>query len=294
MSFSRDVKIELAASPPRLPCCRRALLHGLLYGAKGEGELITATYSDKPTADLALNLIKFAYGRQAEAVELRRGAHKYIVVTFSSKNAVKKLNLFVKTKDDSIICECPECRSAFVRGLFMALGSINAPGSAAHLELKLAEGERVGAIFDILCAEGLEPLVAKKGEDFRIYYKNRATVQDFLSYTGCNHAVFELVNFQLQKDLRNDENRATNCVTRNINRSITASGKHIQAIKKIEECGLTSAMPDKLRQTALLRLENPEASFDELAAMHTPPISKSGVNHRLEKIMDWYNLHVQK
>ena len=294
MSFSQDVKAELVSTPPRKPCCRRALLHGLLYSSIHEGECMTATFSDALTSELAVSLIKFAYGRQAETEDFRRGAHKYTRVAFSSKNAVKKLDLFAKTKDEGVICECPECTSSFVRGVFMATGSISAPGSATHLELKFPNAERVGSIFDILCASGLEPLVSKKGDDFRIYYKNRAAVQDFLSYIGCNHAVFELVNFQLQKDLRNDENRATNCVTRNINRSIKASSKHIQAIKKINDCGLMSALPEKLRLTAELRLQNPEASFDELAALHTPPISKSGVNHRLEKIIDWYARHIQK
>lgn len=294
MSFSQDVKAELASTPPRKPCCRRALLHGLLYSSSCEGERLTATFSDALTSELAVSLIKFAYGRQAEIENFSRGAHKYTSITFASKNAVKKLDLFAKTKDESVICECPECISAFMRGVFMTTGSINAPGSATHLELKFSNAERIGCIFDILCASGLDPLVSKKGDDFRIYYKNRAAVQDFLSYIGCNHAVFELVNFQLQKDLRNDENRATNCVTRNINRSITASSKHIQAITKIKDSGLMPALPEKLRLTAELRLQNPEASFDELASLHTPPISKSGVNHRLEKIMDWYAQHVQK
>ncbi|MBQ9161815.1 MAG: DNA-binding protein WhiA [Clostridia bacterium] len=294
MSFSQDVKAELAATPPRMPCCRRALLFGLLYDSQTDGERLTATYSDTSTAELCVNLIKFAYGRQADMWSLRRGAHKYSAVSFSPKNAVKKLDLFVKTRDESVIFECPECASAFVRGAFMATGSISAPSSASHLEVKLAHAERVGNLFDILCGLGLQPLTSQKGNDFRFYYKNRSTVQDFMSYIGCNQAVFEMVNYQLQKDLRNDENRATNCVTRNISRSITASAKQIQTISEIQARGLIGAMPPKLLQTAKLRLENPEASIDELAALHTPPISKSGANHRIEKIMAWCESHLQK
>ncbi|MBE6694301.1 MAG: DNA-binding protein WhiA [Ruminococcaceae bacterium] len=294
MSFSQDVKAELAATPPRMPCCRRALLFGLLYDSQAEGDKLTATYSDISTAELCVNLIKFAYGRQADVSELRRGAHKYLAISFNSKNAVKKLELFIRTRDASVIFECPECASAFVRGVFMATGSISAPSSATHLEMKHAHVERVGNLFDILCGLGLQPLTSKKDNDFRFYYKNRSAVQDFMSYIGGNQAVFEMVNYQLQKDLRNDENRATNCVTRNISRSITASAKQIQTIRDIQTRGLIEAMPPKLRRTAELRLANPEATIEELAALHTPPISKSGANHRIEKIMAWCESHLQK
>ena len=294
MSFSQDVKTELASAPPRKPCCRRALLYGLLCGAVCDGETLTATYSDAPTADLAVSLIKFAYGRQAEAEDIRRGAHKYTSVTFSSKNAVKKLELLAKTKDEGVLCECPECTSAFVRGAFMATGSINAPTAATHLELRIPSAERARGIIEILCTAGLTPLASQKEDQVRVYYKDRSAVQDFLSYLGCNKAVFDFINAQLQKDLYNNINRETNCVAQNINRSTVASGKHVQAIEAIRDCGLMSALPEKLRITAELRLANSAASFDELALLHTPPISKSGVSHRLEKIMDFYARHVQK
>ena len=294
MSFSRDVKTELCQTPPKKPCCRRALLHGLIYDAEIDGEILTSVYSHEETASLATHLIKFAYGRDAQECFIRRGAHKYTSISFESKNAVKKLSLFIKTRDESIICDCPECSFAFLRGVFMAVGSVNAPDSTSHLELKLEHPDRAGALFDILGGLDLQPLISHKAGALRLYFKNRSSVQDFISCIGCNQAVFEMVNLQLQKDLRNDENRATNCVTRNINRSITASGKQLAAIRRIEELGLLSAMPEKLQATARLRLDNPEASFDELAALHTPPISKSGANHRLEKIMAWYEQHAKK
>jgi DNA-binding protein WhiA len=265
-----------------------------MYDAEIDGEQLTSVYSHEETAHVSVQLTKFAYGRDAQECFIRRGAHKYTSVSFASKNAIKKLSLFIKTRDQSIICECPECSFAFLRGVFMVAGSVNAPDSTSHLELKLRHPDRAGALFDILGNLDLLPLISHKASALRLYFKNRSAVQDFMSCIGCNQAVFEMVNLQLQKDLRNDENRATNCVTRNINRSITASGKQLSAIRRIDELGLLPAMPEKLQATARLRLDNPEASFEELAALHTPPISKSGANHRLEKIMAWYEQHVKK
>ena len=120
-----------------------------------------------------------------------------------------------------------------------------------------------------------------------IYFKAADVIEDIITYFGSNNSVFELINAKIEREIRNDENRATNCVARNIMKSVQASSKQFEAIEKIIYHGLFESLPDELRTTASLRYSNLDVSMAELAALHDPPISKSGLNHRLNKIMDF-------
>ena len=101
---------------------------------------------------------------------------------------------------------------------------------------------------------------------------------------GATNAAFELMNCKIERTIRNEENRATNCVARNISRSVEASRRQIEEIETLVTSGRIDTLPYDLKVTARLRLENPESSLTELALMHVPPISKSGLNHRLQKL----------
>ena len=111
-------------------------------------------------------------------------------------------------------------------------------------------------------------------------------ISDILYFLGAVGPSFEYANAGIEKEIRNNENRATNCVTKNIYKSVSASKKQIDAIEKLIATHKFDALPEELKQTALIRLENEEASLMELALMHNPPISKSGLNHRLKKICE--------
>ena len=117
-----------------------------------------------------------------------------------------------------------------------------------------------------------------------VYFKSNTVISDILSYAGAMKASFEVTNTFIERDIRNNENRATNFVAKNISKSVTATQKQISAINKLIEKGKLDGLSTELIQTALLRLENDDISLAELALMHEPPISKSGLNHRLEKI----------
>jgi DNA-binding protein WhiA len=105
---------------------------------------------------------------------------------------------------------------------------------------------------------------------------------------GATSSVFHFFNAQIERSIRNDENRATNCVTENINRAIRTGAKHLAAIQYLEDHDLIPALPEELQFTARLRLNNPDITLSELAELHFPPVSKSGVYHRLEKVMAFY------
>ena len=121
---------------------------------------------------------------------------------------------------------------------------------------------------------------------FGLYYKNNAAISDLLYYIGCSATSFDVANVCIERDIRNNENRATNCVARNISRSVDASRKQIAAIEALIATRKIDTLSDELRYTAALRMENESASLLELALMHEPPISKSGLNRRLTKLME--------
>ena len=116
-------------------------------------------------------------------------------------------------------------------------------------------------------------------------------ISDILYYTGAVKMSFEYSNTGIEKEIRNYENRATNCVAKNIYRAVNASHKQIEAIEALIESHKFDSLPEELRETALIRLNNPESTMIELSLMHSPPISKSGLNHRLKKIVE-FAIHI--
>ena len=108
-----------------------------------------------------------------------------------------------------------------------------------------------------------------------------------LTYLGNVKSVFDLMNAKIEREIRNSVNRSTNCVAGNISKSVSAAQNQIAAIAKIEGAGKLAMLPDELFDTAKLRMENPSASLAELARLHNPPISKSGLTHRISKIIEY-------
>jgi DNA-binding protein WhiA len=111
-------------------------------------------------------------------------------------------------------------------------------------------------------------------------------VEDLLAIMGAQHTIFEVINSRIEREIRNNENRATNCVAKNIEKTIFAATRHVEAINKLMEHGKLENLPEGVKITAMLRYRNPDATLDELARMHEPTISKSGLNHRLQKILE--------
>ena len=118
-----------------------------------------------------------------------------------------------------------------------------------------------------------------------IYIKESSIIEDFMTFIGAPHVTLSIMNVKILRDIRNNENRATNCVTRNISRTVGAASKHIEAIGFLKDAGKLDMLPPELAQTAHLRVEYDSASLSELAMLHEPPITKSGLNGRLSRIL---------
>ena len=302
MSFASDIRDELGQLPIKPLCCRRAYLYGLIYGAEVEGDRITATFpvvkeAAFHTHEQAVGLIHTLFSREADVTHESRGAHRYAHVSFDYKAAAKNLRAMINLPEEEAACEtltrfmgfkCEHCAAHFLRGVFIACGTVNDPAKSYHLEIKLSPDGRVEPLRILLAESGYEAGMTMRGGLAGLFFKSGNTIQELLAFVGATSSVFDFFNAQIERSIRNDENRATNCVTENINRAIRTGAKHLAAIQYLEDHDLIPALPEELQFTARLRLNNPDITLSELAELHFPPVSKSGVYHRLEKVMAFY------
>ncbi len=261
-------------------CCRRALALGLLYDAETDGERGLATYSSLEAAQYAQKIIDMALGKEAAPtppVGVGNGGFDLAIRAGDVAQLVGTLDL----KD-----ACPECQIAFLRGAFIAVASLTDPARQYHFEMLLKHPERAAELSDLLTELFGRPITVARRSGVGLVYKNSAVIEDLLSSSGATQTYFEFLNKKIERDLRNNANRATNCETRNIARAVAASKRQIDAINALEAAGELEALPSELRETAELRRLYPDMPLSELGEHHLPPISKSGINHRIAKLIE--------
>ncbi len=171
---------------------------------------------------------------------------------------------------------------AIIRGAFMGSGSVNNPEKEYHLEVDLSNKKNLEEMVKILQRFGIRV----KTFQVSIYIKEGEEISKFLALIGANKAVMQFEDIRIQKEMRGKVNRLVNCETANLNKTINASIQQIAAIKKLQETGKFNKLDDKLKEIAILRLENPDISLIELGKLLKEPVGKSGVNYRLKKIME--------
>jgi DNA-binding protein WhiA len=266
MNYSLLLKEELIKGAPRGGCCKRAYTAGMLFDLREMREncLVLVLTSAAARRECA-RLYREQYRREA----LMDGT----VMLFASEK------LYGMYKEPPTLT-CTHCRAHFLRGLLVAYGSMTDPTKAYHLELRLANAEKLPVISDFFKEMGWEPGCRRIDCGLGLYFKKYAVIEEILSTVGATNALFTLMNAKIARGIRNEENRATNCVARNIGKAVDAATRHCGAIQRIREAGKTEQLPSELRETAALRLDHPDVSLIELARMHKPPITKSGLNHR--------------
>ena len=302
MSFSSDIRDELGGLPIKPLCCRRAYLYGLLYGASVEGDRVEATFPVVKEAayqphEHTVALIHTLFSRTAEVTPVTRGAHRYAKVSFAFKQAAKNLSILSNLPEEEAETEtlyrnlgfkCDGCSDHFLRGLFVAAGTVNDPEKSYHFEIKLPDDGRVEPVRILFSEAGYVPGRTSRNGAAGLFFKSGTDIQEVLAHLGATASVFQFFNAQIERSIRNDENRATNCVTENISRAIKTGSKQLTAIEFLDRHNLLPSLSDELQFTARLRLNNPDITLAELAELHFPPITKSGLHHRLEKIMAFY------
>lgn len=181
---------------------------------------------------------------------------------------------------------CPGCRSAFIGGVFTGFGSMTDPAKSFHLDMRLPAplADKVSAM---LREEGLEPgRHHLRGDKHRLYYKVSSAIGDFLTYIGASKFALEVMEREIINSVRFEENRKYNAEMANLDRAATAAAEQLLQISVLKDCGALESLSEELKETALLREQYPEMSLTELARQFSPPISKSGLNHRLKRLSE--------
>lgn len=176
------------------------------------------------------------------------------------------------------------CKKAFIRGMFLATGSVNDPNKAYHFEIVVRNRDMAEALCNVINSFGLESKVVKRKKYYVVYLKEGSMIVDILNVMEAYVGLMDMENVRILKDMRNDINRRVNCETANIKKTVNAARRQIEDIEYIEQTKGLKFLNESLRQIAELRLEEPDANLSELGEMLNPPVSKSGVNHRLRKI----------
>lgn len=290
MSFSSEVKSELNALKIKSNCCKKAFLFGtMLFAEEAHGNL-SLTLKDGSTIEQVCYFLKTIYKIIPEIQNIKRGCYCATTLTFTSPRISEFLSFtdnFTSDKELSEYLSCPNCKVALLRGAFCARGSVSDPQKSYSLEIQMPNESRATFISKMIEENGLlTPSRTNRNGKIGLFYRNESAIEDFLTSCGASQALFTLFNSQIEKDIRNLENRATNCVAKNILKSVEAISQQISAIEKLKEYGFYDELSKEIKTTAELRLDNQEATLSELASMHKPPISKSGLNHRLSKIVD--------
>ncbi len=301
MSFAHETKSGLASASETIKrdCCRRSLIYGILYSAGlfsyTRIKLITACV---PLAELTVKRLRELYSVEASMyiTEKKSGdadERRSCKITISPYRELERLfRGFRYTDDDDEsrvieeVFKCPQCTQAFIRGMFMSSGTVTDPVKSYHLEISFTSEAFAAGAAHILTGVGLEPKHMTRKNEYVVYYKDSASIENFLAYVGATNAAFTVMNTKIEKELRSDANRLANSELANIGKTVAAAGDQIAAIKSLEASGKIEILPEELKATARLRLDNPDATLSQLAALHQPPITKSGVNHRLKKILE--------
>ncbi len=291
MSFADSVREELCELPVKHPCCRHALTAGLLFCAHeiAPKKEIAVCYRQEAVATLASAMIRQQYAKAPDSAMFGSCGRRYYNLSFSSPAACRLL-LQMQTEQNDVEhvlhFQCDGCRTAFLRGVFLSCGTVNNPHKSFHLEFLTEDDAHAAFLSRFLTACGYPPRKMVRQKGIGLYYKDSGAVEDLIVFMGAQRVAFEIINSRIERDIRNNENRATNCVAKNIEKSISAATRQVEAIGVLMESGRLDALPESLQTTAMLRYRHPDVTLDELAGLHEPPISKSGLNHRLKKLLD--------
>lgn len=283
MSYSYDLKESLAEKEIKKACCRTSMLYGML-AARGtvsaDGSVLLCLPCGA-VASFAERQIRILFGKAPEVAFYGIGKSS-VRLTFAGKG-VKE---FLESDFSGVPLSgrpCSLCHTHFLRGVFLAVGRMSDYKKLCRLEFSL--GERKDKLMPILTEAAGAPKYTKRREEEILYYKTASAVGDFFAAIGAENITFSLINNTIEAEYRNDANRRANCETRNIARSIEASMRFLHLYRLLEAEGKLSLLPEELQETARLRAANPSMPLSVLGGMMTPPVSKSGLSHRLNKIV---------
>ena len=293
MAFSAEVKGELCRPHISRRCCAQAEAYGALLfcGAfhPRQARIVTECPALKERLPVLFKkAFKLSFDQLPEPGE---GKGAFLIEDPAKLRAV--FDAFDLDQDASVslhinlaLLEEEHCRAAFLRGAFLAGGSVTDPMKGYHLELATSH-YHVGRELPALLREaGFEPKETQRKGNRVVYFKQSHHIEDFLTYLGAPVAAMAVMNAKLERDLQGRVNRQVNCDSANLDKTVAAAREQLAAIQRLRELGRLDSLPDKLQEAARLRMDHPELNLAQLGALCDPAVSKSALNHRMRKLME--------
>jgi len=293
MSFSADVKSELARLNLPKRCCAVAEGYGMLLYASTFNPREIRLITERPDVGARFaDLLQRGFGVSLDKMP-SEGVMKgsYVIAESASLQRIFGVvgydrNTHISHSINFGILEEACCSTSFVRGVFLAGGSITDPAKGYHLELVTAHKSVSAGLFSILRDMNFAPRETVRRRKYAIYFKQSGAIEDLLTTIGATGSAMAYMTAKVERHMKNSIQRKVNCDTANVEKSVEASQAQLAAIRRIELGAGLESLSDKLQQTALLRIVNPEASLAELAELADPPVTKSCMSHRLRKLLE--------
>jgi len=307
MTFTQIVKSELLNNNRNLsPCCKTVFLSCFIRTMgnieitfKGFG--FTLSSENLAVLKFAAGIIEKTFGSECQITQeegtrlknkpvYRLSARDSERILFEcgvlslDEEGFRQINNTVSP--ELLVDEC--CQKAFIHAMFLGCGAISL-SNGYHCEFSLNNQQIADQLHEILCECWFCPKESKRKSGIVLYFKGGEQISDLLIYLGTTKAVFELQNIILERSVRNSVNRQTNCISANIDKVVDASNRQLDAIRIIERTIGLESLPEKLKEVAVLRKENPSESLDELVKIMNQTVTKSGLNHRFRKIINIAN-----
>jgi len=293
MSFCANVKAELSRHPLNKKCCAVAEAYGvLLFCNTFTPQSLRIVTESRDFALRIPKLFKKAFDLSFDQVpDCETGKQVFqiedpdkLLRIYETFGLIRETMVSLHVNLSVLEEEC--CRISFLRGAFMAGGSVTDPEKRYHLELATSHLRVSREVYSLLMELGFFPKDTTRGGNSILYFKQSDYIEDVLTTLGAPVCAMCIMEAKVEKDLRNGVNRRVNCETANLGKAVDAAQEQLAAIRRLEANGTYRDLPDKLRKTAELRKANPEATLLELAQMQDPPLTKSAINHRMRKIIE--------
>ncbi len=293
MSYSLDVKSEICGNFESRDCCRKALLNAAFcfFNTVNSNKIQFKTASSA-TALYLLGLTNQAFGIHPELSRKKDSCILLLEDTDKINNLAEKAGL-INPKTNILQCalngslsvnEC--CRKAAIRGAFLAAGYIADPKKSYHFEISSHRLRLLNQLSDLFNSFEIPVKIIKRSTKYVLYLKEKELILDALNLLNATKMYFRFQEVTVEKEIINELNRKQNFEQANLDKTLNVAVAQLNAIKKLIDTGKFDSLEEPLKEIALLRLENPESSLSELAEMTKDKISRSGVNHRLKKLME--------
>lgn len=301
MSFTAEVKEELARVENVKPCCARAELSALIrvegtlhYSGAGRMRLEIATET-APVARKVIKLLHSVYDLATELTVRRSVLHKsnnYLITVVSQPALVDALmDLGLLDRDRSPLYSVPPslvkkdcCAVAYLRGIFLGGGFVADPHGDFHFELTAESGDIANDLVKLMTRFDISARVTSRRGSYAVYLKGAEPIVTFLALVGAHRALLRTEDVRIMKEMRNDVNRLVNAETANLQKTAAAAAEQVDAVRSLERARGLDTLPPALREIAYLRLEYPDVSLRELGELADPPLSKSAVYHRIRRL----------